>query len=197
MGWGTVTTVEERNARGSAEEPRLSLVSTSRENCQGHSRSGISSVPRPQQVWQRRSAEVRTDPSRPETTGLPLTGMCWFNSQPRRCHSSLQALFCNLTESTGNLAAAQEPSVISFLDSPKILSAFHRQSRRQDTPDLILSGGEPCWHRTSLRPMRTSSPRLDNQPSFRRTHTALPGATGVDSKTGAAIHEPVVPGELE
>jgi len=196
-----VTFIAKRDGRGSAALREFLRASTrQRDAGRGHSRPELSTAPRLQRVWQRRGAEIRTDASAPAMTGLPLTGMRWLDSLRRRCHSYRVKRNSNLAKATGTLAAAQEPSVISIRYLPNILSGFHWQSRRQVSPGLILGSGEPCWqnswppHRAagnnlaSLRPTRTLPPLVGNQPSFRRAHRALPGAAGVDSKTGAAIH---------
>ncbi len=202
-----VTPVPKRHGQGSAEDrPLWSVTSWQRDTGLGHFWTTFSPAPRFLQVRQRRGAEIRTDASAPLMTGLPLTGMCWLDSPARRCHGFFEARHRNHAKSTGILAVAQEPSVISIPYSPNILSAFRWQSRRQVLPSLILGDGEPCWqdswphraagnNRTSLRSTRTLPPLVGNQPSFRRTHRTLPGAAGVDSKTGAAIHRPVAPGE--
>ena len=194
----------QRDSRSPAEQSETSGMSTRQEK---PSRIRCSPVPRLARAWQRRGAGIRTGSSAPAETGLTLNGMCWLNSLPRRCQSLREVHRSNPRKSTGILAAAREPSVVSILPSPKNLSAFYRQRRRQNSPSPILGGGEPCRRNgypllratprqsTSLRSMRTSSPRLGNQPMFARTHTALAGTIGVDSKTGAAIHGPVVPGE--
>ncbi len=205
-----MTSVAKCDGRGSTAQRELLRVSTGqRDTGRGHSRLRFSMAPRFLRVWQRRGAEIRTDASAPEMTGLPLNGMCWLDSPVRRCHSSQVAHHSNPAKSTGILAAAQEPSVITIPSSPKILSAFRRKNRRQDSPGLILGGGGPCWrtswprnraagnNQASLCLTRTLPPRLGNQLLFRRTHTALTGAIGVDSKTGAAIHRPVAPEESE
>ena len=88
-------------------------------------------------------------------------------------------------------AAVQVPSVSLSPQKPKILSAINK-SRRTNSPDMNLSGGEPFL--TSLRSADTIPPQLGNQHSFRITCLASPGIIGVDSKTGAAIQRPVVPG---
>ena len=88
-------------------------------------------------------------------------------------------------------AAVQEPTVSLSPQKPKILSAI-KNSRRTNSPNQILRGGESFY--SSLRGAETIPPQLGNQPSFRITLLASPGMIGVDSKTGAAIQRPVVPG---
>ena len=90
-----------------------------------------------------------------------------------------------------SFAAVQVPSVSLSPQKPKILSAI-KKSRRTNTPDMNLSGGESFL--TSLRNVDKIPPQLGNQPSFHITCLASPGRIGVDSKTGAAIQRPVIPG---
>lgn len=153
-------------------------------------------------VWQRLGAEVRTGAPAPLRTGLTLNGMRWLDSSLGRCHNFLEVRGSNHAQVTGTLAAARELSVSSIHSTPKFLSAIQKQSCRQVPPCLVPSGGEPCWQVSwmigkRLRSTRTKLPHLRNQSLLRRTHAALPRATGVGSKAGAAIHRPVAPGELE
>ncbi len=203
-----MTFAPKRDSQGSAEPRALpSATPWQREISPGPCWATFSLAPPVLRVWQRREVEIRTDASAPLKTGLPLTGMCWLDSPRRRCRHSFEVCHNNSGKPTGILAAAQEPSGISVCYSSNILSAFRWQNRRQVSPGLILGGGDPCWlnpwpphraaenKRTSLRSTRILPPPEGNQPSLRRTHTALPGAAGVDSKTGAAIHRPVAPEE--
>ncbi len=169
-----------------------------------HTTSGAAPFPVAQlsRVWQRHRAGTRTDASVPRTTGQPLMGMRRVGSLPGRCQNSPSAPADNQAEFAGHVAAARELSVRSISPTPKILSAIHEQDRRKIPPCPIPSGGEPCCEhwlavQTSLRSTRTVPPRPGHHPSSGRTHSALPGATGVDSKTGAAIHQSVAPGESE
>jgi hypothetical protein len=156
-------------------------------------------VTRLPKVRQRRLMENRTVASAPKMTGLTLTGMSRLVSRYRRCHEFLPHRR-NLSASiTGTLAAARELSAIPTRNLPNILSAIQVQNPRLVPPYTILGSGKPCnflaAKRTSLRSDRTMPPQLGNQKLPGGTHSTLPGAIGVGSKTGAAIHEPVVPGE--
>lgn len=148
-----------------------------------------------------RPAGNRTVAAAPLMTGLTLTGMRRLVSLRRRCHNSLRYRPNQFSEFTGNFAAARELSVVSNRNMPNILSAIQVYNPRLVPPYLILGSSKPCnpsaAKTLSLRSDRTMPPQLGNQLSFGRTHSALPGTTGVGSKTGAAIHEPVVPGESE
>ena len=119
-----------------------------------------------------------------------------------QCQGSFQGFGEEHLQVTGTHAAAREPSVGLFRFTPKILSAIHKNNRRRIPPNLISGSGRPRSRnsqavRWSLRSARTIPPRLECQSLFRRTHSALAGAAGVDSKTGAAIHHPAAPGESD
>lgn len=153
------------------------------------------------QVWQRLGSEIRTDDSGRGQTGPPLNGMDGMDCHPGRCHKSLGAVARNRAEITRKLAAAREPSVDSLQGMTRTMSVIPHMCRRTNLPDLI-PGGEMFLFRqnrlemqTSLRSTRTAYPSTGKQQSFGRTHSALPGAIGVDTKKGAAIHRPVAPGE--
>ncbi len=167
-----------------------------RVNTRRQSRVNLSPAARLQEAWQRRGAKIRTVASAPKMTGLSLNGMRWLDTSPRRCQKSLSGqAYRSLT---GKLAAAREPAVVSIQLTPNILSAIDQQVCRLFPPYLLPGSGEPFRQSlTSLRSMRTVSPELGNQQSFRRTHSALPGATGVDPSTGAAVHQTVAPEESE
>jgi len=154
-------------------------------------------------IWQRSSAGLRTDASAPRKTGLLdrlETRTCLESQGTDRCHNFAWNTR-NGTPLRASSAAAQEPTVRLTLPTPIILSAI-KKSHSKIPPGLILGGGE-FFPRNgvagrmsfSLRSTRTSPPQLGNQHSFGRALLALPGATGVDSKTGAAIQRPVAPGE--
>lgn len=142
------------------------------------------------QFARRRGESFRMDSSLGSTTSL----MHRLES-PCRCHV-LDLRVWEHTRVTVAFAAAQELSVRTIRFTPKILSAIQKQDCRGVPPRMILGSGDPCFEfGARLRPTRTIPPQLGNQLTFRRTHAALSGATGVDSKTGAAIHRPVAPGE--
>ena len=147
--------------------------------------------------WQPRGVGVRTVATAPPMTGLPLNGINRLDLPLRGCSSGSYGRGFG----TGTFAAARELSVGSHrVTTPRILSAIREQNHRQVLPGLASGGGEPVLQasrtmRTSLRPARTKPPQLGNQSTFHRTQAALPGATGVDSRMGAAIHRPVAPGE--
>ena len=152
-------------------------------------------------VWQRHRAVIRTDHSAPEMAGQPLNGMHRLDPAPGRCHNffpvraSVFAWVCTV------LAAARELSARPTRTKPRISSVLYEDDRRKILPSPILSGGGTTWPgscatQASLCPTRTP-PLLGNHHSFRRTHTTLPGATGVDSSTGAAVQRPVALGRLE
>jgi len=203
-----VASIARRDGRGStAQGESLRVRARRRDAGRGHFRSGLSTAPRTPRSL---AAAGLRDPdgclrSRDDWPTPDWDVLVGFSA--RRCHRSRVTRHIGLSKSTGTLAAAQDPSVISIRYLPNILSGFRWQNRRQVSPSLVLGSGEPRWqnswppHRAagnnlaSLRPTRTLPPLVGDQPSFRRTHRALPGATGVDSKTGAAIHRPVAPGE--
>ncbi len=210
MSWATVKLVRKYEGRGchqamqaDKEQPRVGVppgfpVGTI------HTTAGAAPFPVAQlsRVWHRHRAGTRTDASVPRTAGQPLMGMRRLGSLPGRCQNSLPAPAAKQAEFARDVAAAREPSVRSIPPTPQILSAIHEQDCRKIPPCPISSGGEPCCEhwlavQTSLRSTRTVPPQPGHHPSSGRMHSALPGATGVDSKTGAAIHQSVAPGESE
>lgn len=185
-----VTVVAQRERRDPAQERAVSSACRRPGlTARGASRVAPSPAVRLLRPWQQRGAEFRTDASAPPMTGLTLKGMCWLDTSPRRCHNSVPAVGHSHTGFSRKLAAAREPAVVSIRETPNILSAIDQQVCRQSPPCLLPGGGDR-FHQifSSVRPTRTVSPKLGNQQSFRRTHSALSGATGVDPSTGAAVH---------
>lgn len=98
-------------------------------------------------------------------------------------------------EVPGSTAAAQEPSAVPTFDTPKNLSAM-KQNHSRTQPYLRLGGGHSFRKLdTSLRSRQIVPPHLGSQLWSPGTHETLPGAAGVDTKSGAAIQRPVAPGE--
>lgn len=152
-------------------------------------------------VRQWRLMEIRTGASAPKMTGLTLTGMRRLVFRYRRCHIFSQYRWSEFANITGALAAARELSAIPTRNLPNILSAIQVLNPRLVPPYTILGSGSPCnfppAKSSSLRSDRTMPPQVGNQQVSGGTHSTLPGTTGVGSKTGAAIHEPVFPGESD
>ncbi len=187
MSRAAVSLVAQCARRDRAEDRKQSSVGRRR----GITRQGVALFPaaRLLRAWQRRGAEIRTDASVPKMTGLTLNGMRWLDFSPRRCHRFFRGQGHIHRVFSRKLAAAREPAVGSTLVTPNILSAIDQQVCRRVLPCLLPGGGESFRQNfTSLRSTRTVSPKLGNQQSFRRSHSALPGATGVDPSTGAAVH---------
>jgi hypothetical protein len=151
-------------------------------------------------VWQRRLQESRTVSSAPNRPGPALNRTCRLAIPRRRCQEFVlygQAQFLNLT---GTLAAVQEPAVHPAQNLPSILSAIQKYNPRLVPSNKIPDSSIPCRASampTSLRSHRTMPPLAVQQHSSGEAHSTAPGMTGVDSKTGAAIHEPVIPGESD
>lgn len=158
-------------------------------------------VTRLPKVRQWRPMELRTRTSAPKMTGLTLTGMRRLDFRYRRCHIFSEYRWSEFTNIAGTLAAAREPSAFPTLNLPNILSAIQDQNPRLVPQYTILGSSSPCNFLTtkvsSLRSDRVMPPQLGNQKLSGGTHSTLPGTTGVGSKTGAAIHEPVFPGESD
>ena len=135
---------------------------------------------------------VPTDASAPQKTGLQDR----WGFRPGHCLPCTDKASRNPKGVSHPGAAAQEPTLYQNLPTPIILSATVVTDHRKSLPGLLLSGGE--FFRgsllMSLRPARTIPP-VQSHKLFRGTHLALPGIAGVDTKTGAAIQRPVIPGE--
>ena len=198
-GRAPVTLVDEHNGRGRTEEHLPSRVGTRRG---GLIKWALWRMPpsgaRTRQVWQRRGLGIQTDPTAPVPTGLPLNGMHPLGSLGRRCPDAVDGFTRRTFGATRGVAAARELPVGSVRCQPRTLSAIHHPqvSPTMSDPGRRRTALQNLWFiRASLCPMRTPPPQPGNRQSFHRTHTALPGAAGVDTKKGAAIHPPVAPEE--
>jgi len=152
--------------------------------------------------WQRRSEGCRRLISAPHWTGPALNRTCRLTPSRCRCQRILSHRTAQFLNLTGTFAAVQEPAVHPHQNLPSILSAIQKYNPRLVPLTKILGSSTPCTvfalaMPTSLRFHRTMPPQAVQQHSFGETHSTAPGMTGVDSKTGAAIHVPVIPGESD
>lgn len=180
QGWVTVRLTKTQNGRVRTDnrqrssrwtDPRLGGASTHRER---------PAVTQPLPVRQRLEEVIWTDVSAPSRIGLPAGRL---DARSGRCR-----------DFAGKNNAVGEPSVGVSNPEPKILSAI--TDPREFPPYMIPNGGLlfPALV-LSLRSAGIRPPQLGNQSMFRRTRLASPGSVGVDSKTGAAIQRPAIPGE--
>lgn len=174
MGRAAVRRVPQRDGWGQTDERGQSGTGTRR----GGTNWTRKDTPPPAarrllQAWRRRGAGIRTDSTAPASTGQPLNGTHRVGSLSRRCH-----------QVTRKIAAARELPVGSIRCQPRILSAIRKLDHRAIPPCLIPSSGEPRELNFEFVSYANRPPQPGNRHSFRRTHTALPGATGVDTKEG-------------
>lgn len=184
QGWVTVIREATNTGRNLTNHPmRLTRIPGARPagGTSDDPRTLCPAVAQPLKVWQRLERDTRTDNSAPHRTGLFADRLA---DRTRRCH-----------EFAGKGIVVWEPSVGVSTPEPKILSAI-KTNPRNFPPGTILDGERSFPASTlSLRSARTRPPQLGNQPLFRGTLRASSGGDGVDSKTGAAIQRPALPGE--
>ena len=141
---------------------------------------------------QRPHACLRADVSAPAKTGLRdrlevRHGRCLKSFSPIPAFDEDRGIHAAAWGSAGNL----------FPPTPKHLSAT-KAIFRKNPPGLLLGGGLFLRRKShhvvsSLRSLQTEIQGSVLLPPSRGTLDTLRGASGVDSKTGAAIQRPVAP----
>ena len=157
-----------------------------------------------------RGRAIWTATSAPAETGLTLTGKSRLDLSPRHSRTlwsrpsrgkALSDIRQHESQAGQRFAAVRDPSAVSFRTTPKILSAIKQGNRRVVLPGTISGGGDVLRQagvsRTGLRFTRTRPPQPGIQHLSAGALQTLSGAAGVDTKTGAAIHATVAPGESE
>lgn len=138
-------------------------------------------------VWQRRVTNLRAELPAPRETGRKgRLDLC-----DRRCRRSRSEP--RPAQRGGGSVAAQGPSMVPTLVTPMNLSAI-KPNHRENQPCLPL-GGDRSFEFSGLRSVRTVPPHLVHQMGSGGTQLTLSGASGVDTKSGAAIQCPGAPGE--
>lgn len=180
QGWVTVRHTITQHGRVPTDSRQRSLRWTDPRLGGASSHKGRPAVTQPLRVRQRLEEVIRTDVSAPSRTSLSAGRL---DARSGRCRNF-----------AGKNSAVGEPSVGVSRPEPKILSAI--TDPREFPPYMIPNGGLffPALL-LSLRSAGIRPPQLGNQSMFRRMLLASPGSTGVDSKTGAAIQRPALPGE--
>jgi len=193
---GRVTVIAETtyNSRGPmSNQERVTRDMDSRPaGASSPTRGVCPAVTRPLQVRQWQANGTRTEISAPHRAGLLADRLV---DRTCRCPDFRIAVEM-FNDFAGKDIVVQEPSVGVSTPEPKILSAI-KLDPRIILPGMILNGERsfPESIFSSLRSARTRPPQLGNQPMFRGTLQASSGSDGVDSKTGAAIQRPALPGE--
>ena len=157
-----------------------------------------------------RGRAIWTATTAPAETGLTLTGKSRLDLSPRHSRTlwsrpsrgkALSDIRQQVPQAGQRFAAVWDPSAVSFRTTPNILSAIKQGNRRVVLPGTISGGGDvlrPAGvSRTGLRFTRTRPSQPGIQHLSAGALQTLSGAAGVDTKTGAAIHATVAPGESE
>ncbi len=132
-----MTRVAQYDGRGQSDKRQGSGAGARRGGPARRSRAGTPPpVARPGQVWQRRTAGIRTLSTAPAPTGQPLNGMRRMGSVLRRCQQCVDPRKVTRAE-----AAAWELAVHSIRGLPRNLSAIYQP---QASPTPFHPGWRPA-----------------------------------------------------
>jgi len=219
IGRAVVTLLTQHGSRGTADR-RVRGSSCAR---RGGTSTGVNQTPSPAaarphcqvkltilNTFEWRGRAIRTATSAPAQTGLTLTGKSRLDFSPRHSRTlwsrpsrgkALSDIRQHVPQAGQRFAAVRDPSAVSFRTTPNILSAIKQGNRRVVLPETISGGGDVLRQAgvscTGLRFSRTRPPQPGIQHLSAGALQTLSGAAGVDTKTGAAIHATVAPGESE
>lgn len=215
IGRAAVTLLTQHGSRGTADRQELQGSSARR----GGTSTGACQAPPPAAArphieeaelarFEWRGRAIWTATSAPAETSLTPTGKSRLDPSPRHSRTlwsrpsrgkALSDIRQQVPQAGQRFAAVRDPSAVSFRITPKILSAIYYDNRRVVLPGTISGGGDVLRQagvsRTGLRFTRTRPPQPGIQHLSAGALQTLSGAAGVDTKTGAAIHATVAPGE--